>query len=419
MALAADSVVTLSGPSGSKTYDSAEKIFELSRFRAIGLMIYNHVEFSEIPLEVLARKFRDRVSDEFPNLTDVWPEFQRFLIREASDFEGSFAQFDALLRGEFERLRIITWNAIATSFAKDGESTLPNPEDVLVQEIERSVRTAEGDRLPGFLDDVTLEEFSETFGPRTQSLLKDTLIPWMQRLTSQSISDHWRSKVTELAFALVRSRMKSQAYTGLVFAGFGRDELFPSLHGIEMDGVYFGELRIVREQQIDIDRLGETAAIVPFAQTDMPERFIYGIDQEFENKLRNIAVDLADQVMEQMPDTFDAEQRHAMREAAVNRFMNSISRQKERSAQELRSIVNHLSKKELGEVAYSLVELTSRKRRYSSAMETVGGPIDVAILTRNEGFIWTRRKHYFDAQLNPGYFERVKMKVVRANGGET
>jgi hypothetical protein len=60
-----------------------------------------------------------------------------------------------------------------------------------------------------------------------------------------------------------------------------------------------------------------------------------------------------------------------------------------------------MSKKELGEVAFSLVELTSRKRRYSTDLDTVGGPIDVAILTRNEGFVWVRRKHYFDAELNP------------------
>ena len=72
------------------------------------------------------------------------------------------------------------------------------------------------------------------------------------------------------------------------------------------------------------------------------------------------------------------------------------------------AIVDHLSKKELAEVAHSLVELTSRKRRYSTEVETVGGPIDVAVLTSNEGFIWVRRKHYFDAELNPSYFAKLK-----------
>ena len=68
VALAADSLVTLSGPLGSKTYDSAEKIFAPSRFRPIGLMIYNNAEFTQVPMEVLARKFRSIVTDEFTNL---------------------------------------------------------------------------------------------------------------------------------------------------------------------------------------------------------------------------------------------------------------------------------------------------------------------------------------------------------------
>ena len=45
VALAADSIVTLAGPKSSKTYDSAEKIFQLSRFQPIGLMIYNNALF--------------------------------------------------------------------------------------------------------------------------------------------------------------------------------------------------------------------------------------------------------------------------------------------------------------------------------------------------------------------------------------
>lgn len=61
-------------------------------------------------------------------------------------------------------------------------------------------------------------------------------------------------------------------------------------------------------------------------------------------------------------------------------------------------------------MAHALVELTSKKRRFSSEQETVGGPIDVAIVTRNEGLIWIQRKHYFDMSLNPGYNARVSLQ---------
>jgi len=36
--------------------------------------------------------------------------------------------------------------------------------------------------------------------------------------------------------------------------------------------------------------------------------------------------------------------------------------------------------------------------------ETVGGPIDVAVISKGDGFIWIKRKHYFKAELNSQFF---------------
>jgi hypothetical protein len=52
-------------------------------------------------------------------------------------------------------------------------------------------------------------------------------------------------------------------------------------------------------------------------------------------------------------------------------------------------------------MAESLVNLTKFRRRVSTERETVGGPIDVAIITKGDGFVWVKRKHYFDPKLNP------------------
>jgi hypothetical protein len=55
-------------------------------------------------------------------------------------------------------------------------------------------------------------------------------------------------------------------------------------------------------------------------------------------------------------------------------------------------------------MAESLVTLTSLKRRISMEHETVGGPVDVAVLTKGDGLVWTKRKHYFDPTLNHHFF---------------
>jgi hypothetical protein len=140
----------------------------------------------------------------------------------------------------------------------------------------------------------------------------------------------------------------------------------------------------------------------------MPERFIFGIDGEFESGVEKLANTVVSDILAQSPRTFAGQKGERLKEAAAKSFRQGLAQLKKKSEQSLTSIVDHLSKKELAEVAHSLVELTSRKRRYSSEVETVGGPIDVAVLTSNEGFIWVQRKHYFDATLNPRYFTQFR-----------
>ena len=54
-------------------------------------------------------------------------------------------------------------------------------------------------------------------------------------------------------------------------------------------------------------------------------------------------------------------------------------------------------------VARSLVNLNSFKKRMSMSLETVGGAVDVAVISKGDGFIWIDRKHYFDPALNPHF----------------
>lgn len=55
-------------------------------------------------------------------------------------------------------------------------------------------------------------------------------------------------------------------------------------------------------------------------------------------------------------------------------------------------IVGALPTNELAEMAEMLVNMTSFKRKISESLETVSDPIDVAIITKNEGFTWVKHK---------------------------
>lgn len=396
VALAADSVVTLAGSSGRKTYDSAEKIFQLSRFQPIGLMIYNNAQFMNAPLEVLARSYRQQLSfNAFKRLEEVWDGFSAFLL----EFSHTEADEDEHLLGfagaELNELRSTHFNYMVDAVGRRRRD--PDGGEAVVRRA-IATRRAEADkaRNPDYLHDRTVADFRERYGRVVDPVIDVAL-------SGLVLDDAFRAEIHEMLFALIRSRIRTLLYTGFVFAGFGKDDIFPTLHWIEADGVYFGVFRIVARGVRDIDRRGPTAAVVPFAQTDMAERFMFGIDRGFEDSLGKMVESIVTKLVEGRPKAFPTATRPQIVKAANENFAAGLQRLKERSERTLMAVVDHLSKKELGEVAYSLVELTSRKRRYSADLETVGGPIDVAILTRNEGFIWVRRKHYFNADLNPQY----------------
>lgn len=53
------------------------------------------------------------------------------------------------------------------------------------------------------------------------------------------------------------------------------------------------------------------------------------------------------------------------------------------------------------DLAEFLVDLTERFSRFKPGAPTVGGPIEIAAVTKHEGFKWVKRKYYFSRDLNP------------------
>ncbi|HLG82521.1 MAG TPA: hypothetical protein VKY22_16010 [Bradyrhizobium sp.] len=79
VALAADSAVTVgTSDQEEKTYDSADKLFELCRHNPIGVMIYNGLSFAETPLQTLVKRFRSKCAS-FDTVEDAAFEFLRYL----------------------------------------------------------------------------------------------------------------------------------------------------------------------------------------------------------------------------------------------------------------------------------------------------------------------------------------------------
>ena len=80
IAIAADSAVTLRE---GKIFTSANKIFSLSKYHPVGVMIYGNANFMGIPWETMIKTYRgDLDTEKFGTLKEYADDFINFLSRE-------------------------------------------------------------------------------------------------------------------------------------------------------------------------------------------------------------------------------------------------------------------------------------------------------------------------------------------------
>lgn len=83
VALAADSAVTVSGNNGRKIYNTANKIFTLSKHHPVSIIIYNSANFLLTPWEIIIKIYRNELKDKsFNRLKDYSDDFFKFLKKK-------------------------------------------------------------------------------------------------------------------------------------------------------------------------------------------------------------------------------------------------------------------------------------------------------------------------------------------------
>ena len=108
VALAADSAVTLQSSEGPKIYNTANKLFALSKYRPVGVMVYGSGDFMRIPWETMIKMYRSNLHDKgFPHLEEYASDFIEFFQGETGLFPPELQSGSAFhyLQMGFSRLR--------------------------------------------------------------------------------------------------------------------------------------------------------------------------------------------------------------------------------------------------------------------------------------------------------------------------
>jgi hypothetical protein len=66
VALATDSAVTISASGEKKVYNTANKLFMLSKHHPVGIMIYNKAEYMGIDWEIIIKEYRKSIIKKEP-----------------------------------------------------------------------------------------------------------------------------------------------------------------------------------------------------------------------------------------------------------------------------------------------------------------------------------------------------------------
>lgn len=413
VAFAADSAATHTVSSKHKITNHANKIFELSRYHPVGICICGNLDFLGMPWEDIFKLFRDKLGDSScAHLTDypyIFFEFVRTHIMSHL-IEDQIVNLRVIINGLLNEVINISRTKLEEEGAEISEEKMfDKMQETLIyfdQHYSSAKKCAE-------FKNYTIENFKEyattVITEILNELLQSKLCP--EGFLQLFIKSLYNIIVSTFHVYLVK--------TEIIFWGYGEDDIFPSYVSFVISSAFDGRIKYTNKSEYIVSNINN-ACVEPFAQTDVANTVIRGIDDDLRQKFyqsynESITV-LRDEIISQLdsagaPDAL----KDALNNIDLEQYTDLYAQGMDQYIQEnyikkLVNTVSYLSKEDLADMAESLVRMTYLKRRITSEEESVGGPVDVAVITKGDGFVWLKRKHYFPAELNPHYFERSKLK---------
>ena len=168
----------------------------------------------------------------------------------------------------------------------------------------------------------------------------------------------------------------------------GETEPFPVLVQYRVGTIAAGKLRHtkVNEARVTWD---DDAIVTPLAQRDLIDLIIDGINPQLRSKL---VEDIGR--WSSHPQRRKESQDKIFREKRQEEFATYLRDESWKDyVQPFMQAISALPRQDLAKMAEALVNLTAFLMRMAADRdETVAGPVDVALLSKGDGFIWAKRK---------------------------
>ena len=411
VALAADSAITITNPKGQKIYNSINKLFTLSKYHPVGVMIYGNGQLMGVPWESIIKTYRNELGKKScSTLKEYAEDFVRFLDGNNPLFPETEQRryFRGYIFSYFEKLRHEIDGEVRSTINKDAKIGIEQIKKIVTKVIQNHANRLKKLNDLSCYTGKDIESLSRKYRTEFDEIRKKVF----EELPMEEGEINLLKDIAAGIF--VKDGVVRPQRSGVVIAGFGESDVYPSVMEYNVDGVINNKLehKEVKHRHTGLESI---ASIMPFAQSEMVHTFMSGIDpamNELENKyLSEIFHSLPENLLKSL-EQCDEDEKRVIKDkikktcdGILSDYRHNVATyQQQNHIQPILDAVAFLPKDELAAMAESLVNLTSFKRKISLDAETVGGPIDVAIISKGDGFVWIKRKHYFRPELNPNFF---------------
>jgi len=363
-------------------------------------------------------KDKELSAKQYPLLSDYFNDFVGFLETNKEFFRFEINEFSYIIDFVDDFI-----SGIKEDFKLEGDALVKEQEHPLTQNNieELAKRVFEGN--------IQFVRNKESIGlSKTEYIKEKYLVEINKRVLADKelywLTEEQKKTISEIACELFDKKFDRNTYVGFAIAGYGDKEVFPSLVHAHLCGFIDGKVRYYIQQRATIDER-HSASVVPLAQTDVMETFLFGINDQF---LEYLANEIPTQISEKIKSTDNCLYAEGKKDEVLKQLIgitgNVLQHVQETAVKNymgpIFESVSTLPIEELGLLAESMINITSIRRKVAldRYIGTVGGPIDVSIITKGDGFIWLKRKHYFEKKYNPQFFYSHYRETVLEEGHE-
>ena len=282
LALAADSAITSGSEGVQKVYHTANKLFSLSSDQPVGIMVYGAASFMEVPWDVIIKSYRDHLGKrKFDDLADYMEDLLNFLCDDHR-FKNEEVEEIIVYRIFSDHLKRLVKD-VEEVIAHDTNTVSPKKvTELLVDYVNENIKSIQSEKS-SFLN-IKYETFKKNYGSVINEV-RDELIMY-------DVPETLTERFYELAYEATKKDYFSRGSTGLVMVGYGEKEIFPHLLNYRLEGFVMDQLKYKKlmEKRISYtsDKEDGTASVTAFAQREMVDSFIGGMEPNMEEVIFDI-----------------------------------------------------------------------------------------------------------------------------------